>query len=185
MLALVAAFLGVQMNFGLRVRFFVLAVVFGSVALFHHTVSLSAEEPGGLGRIFEYPGGYDGASLKPHELGFGLPQDGVARAEFRSEPFYAVILKSAKRCKILEAERLEAQKLFSKNKVFMDRFACDDEHGAEEFMSYDNVNKDFSFLAVHAGGTHDDAKALFDKMKLDEKFPGANIRKMRAVLVYP
>jgi len=36
--------------------------------------------------------------FKPNQLSFETPQDEVARDEFRSEPFYAVILKTMERC---------------------------------------------------------------------------------------
>ena len=40
--------------------------------------------------------------FKPHQISFETPQDGVARDEFRSAPFYAVILKTAARCSVKE-----------------------------------------------------------------------------------
>ncbi len=49
------------------------------------------------GQVDGSPDAYDQSGFKPHELSFSLPTDGLARAEFRSEEFYAVILKSAKR----------------------------------------------------------------------------------------
>ena len=47
-----------------------------------------------------YPG------FKPHELSFQTPNDGIARSEYRSEPFYAIILKTVPACRVTEQERL-------------------------------------------------------------------------------
>lgn len=91
------------------------------------------------------------ADFRPHELCFETPKDGLARAEYLSEPFYAVILKTAERCTITEEERLQAQGLFRRSKVFSMRFQCDD--NVEESIGYTNVNDKFGFLAVHAGQT--------------------------------
>ncbi|MGI9351822.1 MAG: hypothetical protein ACR2O3_09685, partial [Rhizobiaceae bacterium] len=89
------------------------------------------------GQIYEYPAP-EAQFSKPHELRFKLPNDEVARAEFRSEEFYAIILKSAERCTLHEFDRLEVQQLFPENKVFMDRFGCEDD--VEEAITYTNVN---------------------------------------------
>jgi len=134
------------------------------------------------GQIHSYPYS-ENPEYRPHQLSFEPPDDGLARAEFLSEEFYAVILKSAKRCTIGENERAAVQKLFSKNKVFMDRFNCDDD--VEEVITYTNVNHDYAFIAVHAGKTLEDAKALIENYNLSSKFPGANIRQMQAVIAYP
>ncbi|MEO1141916.1 MAG: hypothetical protein AAFW66_06185 [Pseudomonadota bacterium] len=135
------------------------------------------------GQVDGSPDASDQSGFKPHELSFSLPTDGLARAEFRSEAFYAVILKSASRCAFKERDRLEIQQLFLKNKVFMDRFGCDDD--VEENITYSNVNPDFSFIAVYAGIDNATANAFFDEQSLGKKFPGANIRKMQAILVFP
>ena len=57
--------------------------------------------------------------FKPHQISFETPQDGVARDEFRSAPFYAVILKTTEPCDTKETERAEIQALFPGNKVFL------------------------------------------------------------------
>jgi hypothetical protein len=121
--------------------------------------------------------------FKPHELCFETPTDGIARAEYLSESFYAIILRSAERCTITEAKRLEAQRLFPLNKVFSMRHYCDE--NIEENISYTNVNEKFGFLAVYAGRTLKEAKARLAEVKTTGLFPGANIRKMKAMLVYP
>jgi hypothetical protein len=122
-------------------------------------------------------------NFKPHELCFETPSDGVARAEFLSESFYAVILKTAERCTIAEDERLEVQGRFPNAKVFSMSFYCDED--IEENISYTNVNDKFGFLAVYAGRTLKEAKARLAEVKATGRFPGANIRKMQARLVYP
>jgi hypothetical protein len=120
---------------------------------------------------------------KPHELCFEKPKDGIARAEYLSEPFYAIILKTAARCSISEAERVAVQALFPENKVFSARFYCEED--VEENIAYTNVNEEFAFLAVHAGPKLLDAAKLLPEVNATGKFPGANIRKMQAKLVYP
>jgi hypothetical protein len=121
--------------------------------------------------------------FKPHELCFETPKDGLARAEYLSEPFYAVILKTGERCTIAEEERLQAQGLFPQSKVFSMRFQCDD--NVEENISYTNVNDKFGFLAVYAGLTLKEANARLAEVKAAGRFPGANVRRMQARLVYP
>jgi len=122
-------------------------------------------------------------SFKPHELCFETPKDEIARAEFLSEPFYAVILRTSAPCTITEAERLDTQRLFPRAKVFSMRFYCDE--NIEENISYTNVNDKFGFLAVYAGLTMKEAKARLEEVKATGKFQGANIRKMQARFVYP
>lgn len=121
-------------------------------------------------------------TFKSHQLCFETPKDGIARAEYRSKPFYAVILKTAERCSIAEEERLRIQALFPRSKVFSTRFECDDE---EEFISYTNVNDKFGFLAVYAGATLAEAKKRLAEVNATGQFSGANIRKMQVVLVSP
>lgn len=121
--------------------------------------------------------------FKPHQLSFQTPSDGVARAEFRSAPFYAIILKSAGRCSIAEDERRAVQALFPANKVFATRFECPDE--PEENIAYTNVNPEVGFLAVYAGDALPQAEEFLARVKATGRFPGANIRRMQAVLVYP
>jgi hypothetical protein len=121
--------------------------------------------------------------LKPHELCFERPRDGVARAEYLSESFYAVILKTTEPCMITEEERLQAQALFPRSKVFSMRFQCSDNF--EENITYTNVDAKFGFIAVYAGTTLEEAKKRLAEVNATGRFPGANIRKMQAKLVYP
>ena len=121
--------------------------------------------------------------FKRHQLCFDLPKDGIARGEYFSEPFYAIILKTTKPCTISEKERLQTQALFPRSKVFSVRFGCVDDF--EESIRYTNVNDKFGFLAVHAGATAKEAKTRLAQVKATGKFPDANLRKMQAVLVFP
>ncbi len=124
-----------------------------------------------------YPG------FKPHELSFQTPNDGIARLEYRSEPFYAIILKTVPACRVTEQERLAVQALLPGHKVFATRFGCDD--NPEENIHYTNVNPVFGFIAVYAGTTPAQAGQILARVRAIGRFPGANIRQMQAVLVYP
>jgi hypothetical protein len=120
-------------------------------------------------------------AFKPHELCFETPKDDIARAEFLSEEFYAIILKTAARCSIPEADRAGVQLLFPRHKVFSTRFQCDDD--VEENISYTNVNEAYGFVAIYGGRTLKEAKARLLEVKATARFPGANIRKMRVRIV--
>lgn len=121
--------------------------------------------------------------FKPHDLSFQLPANGKARPEARSASFYAVILRTTGRCRVTEAERVEVQALFPHNKVFSMRFECDGD--VENNVTYTNVNVQYGFLAVYAGDSAAAAKELLTQVNALGRFPGANIRRMQVVLVYP
>ena len=121
--------------------------------------------------------------FKAHDLSFPLPRDGKARAEVRSAPFYAVILKSGARCSITEGERLGTQKRFPESKVFSARFGCDDD--AENNVSYTDVDPKAGFLAVHAGPDRAAGDAMLARVKALGLYPGANLRRMQAAFVFP
>lgn len=121
--------------------------------------------------------------FKANDLSFPLPGDGKARAEARSAPFYAVILKTAARCRLDEAARADAQALFPRNKVFATRFECDD--APENNVTYTNVDAKLGFLAVYAGADRAAAKKILEAVKAGGRFPGANLRRMQVVFVFP
>jgi hypothetical protein len=123
------------------------------------------------------------AGFKPHDLSFALPADGKARGEVRSAPFYAVILRTAPRCRIDEAERTAAQQLFPANKVFATRFECDDD--PENNVTYTGVNAKVGFLAVFAGEERAAARKVLETAAASGRFPGANLRRMQVVFVSP
>jgi len=117
--------------------------------------------------------------FKPYQLPFSVPADAVI---YETETFYAVILKSVRDaskggdCNVFvpETDRLAAQALFPHNKVFASRcFESGD-------LYYTNVASDQQFIAVYAGRTIAEARALLSKVKATRKYPGANLRRMRA-----
>jgi hypothetical protein len=119
--------------------------------------------------------------FKAHDLSFRLPEGGPAREEVRSAPFYAVVLRTRPRCALGEAERLEVQALYPRQKVFATRFEC--EGDVENNVTYTNVNDTVSFLAVYAGEDEDAAQRLAEQARA--RFPGANVRRMQVVFIYP
>ena len=121
--------------------------------------------------------------FKAHDLSFRLPRDGKARAEVRSAPFYAVILRSGARCSVTEGERVEAQKRIPGSKVFSARFGCDDD--PENNVTYTNVDPKAGFLAVHAGPDRAAGEAMLARVQALGLYPGANLRRMQAAFVFP
>ena len=116
--------------------------------------------------------------IHPADLNFQANNRGLAVAEDRSNPFYAIILKTAAHCSIGEKERLRTQQLFPRNKVFVERYQCADESP----VWYTNVNRQVSFMAVYAGNNLTSAKQLLKKVKQHRQFSDANIRRMQVVL---
>ncbi|HEX8174306.1 MAG TPA: hypothetical protein VF543_04200 [Pyrinomonadaceae bacterium] len=116
------------------------------------------------------------AEFKPHDLPFRIPPQG---AIWESEQFYAVILKSVRDERldgtvfVPEEERVAAQKLFPRNKVFASRGG-----GEPGEIFYSNVNGDQQFMAVYAGRTRAEAAAVLAKVRATGQFPGANLRRM-------
>ena len=116
------------------------------------------------------------ATFEPHDLPFRLPARAVI---WESETFYAVILKSIKAsqddCQIFvpEDERLAAQALFPRHKVFTDR-GC----GEPGETFYTGTQSSARFMAVYAGRTRAEANAMLARVKATGKFAGANLRRM-------
>lgn len=119
------------------------------------------------------------ATFAPYALPFRLPEHAVI---YDTELFYAIILKSMNarddNCEVFvhEDERLATQALFPANKVFSSRCAEPGE------LSYTNTNPNQRFMAVYAGMTVAEANRMLGTVKATGKFPGANIRRMRAVM---
>jgi len=117
------------------------------------------------------------SSFQPFDLPFRIPRRAVI---FDTELFYAVILKSLAvpdgDCDtfVPESERLQAQALFPDHKVFTDR--CSEPGN----LYYTNVSGNHRFMAVYAGSTLAEAKRFLATVKATGKFPGANLRRMRA-----
>jgi len=115
-------------------------------------------------------------SFQPFDLPFRIPRRAII---FDTELFYAVILKSVAvdgDCDtfVPETERLQAQALFPDHKVFTDR--CSEPGN----LYYTNVSGNHRFMAVYAGSTLAEAKRFLATVKATGKFPGANLRRMRA-----
>lgn len=117
--------------------------------------------------------------FQPNDLQFRLPENAVI---YDTDLFYAIILKSVSvpedNCDtfVAESDRLAAQVLFPDHKVFSSRCA---EPGG---VSYSNTSSKAQFMAVYAGLTIADANRMLAAVKATGKFPGANIRRMRATV---
>jgi hypothetical protein len=117
------------------------------------------------------------ATFEPYDLPFRIKENSVI---WESEFFYAVILKSIRaadgNCEqfIPENERLSAQALFPRRKVFASRCA------EPASLFYTNTGDNHRFMAVYAGATRAEAARVLETVKATGKFPGANIRRMRA-----
>jgi hypothetical protein len=115
-------------------------------------------------------------TFQPHDLSFRVPNSAVI---FDTELFYAVILMSVAAeegaCDVFvpETERLAAQALFPKNKVFASRCIEPGE------LFYTNVSDKHRIMAVYAGATLAEAKRVLSAVQATGKYPGANIRRMR------
>ena len=117
--------------------------------------------------------------FESYDLPFRMPRSAVI---YDTDLFYAVILRSvhspADNCDnyLPEPDRLAAQILFPNNKVFASRCAVPGQ------VSYSNTSAKAQFMAVYAGNTLAEANAMLAKVKATGKFPGANIRRMRAMI---
>ena len=118
--------------------------------------------------------------FKPNELSFRIAKKfDFDRGQDRSQPFYAVILKSGELCKIPDAERVAAQALFPARKVFLHQYFCQD---FGDKVTYTNVNRKAGFIAAYAGKTEADAKAFLAEARA--RYPDANLRRMQVVITY-
>ena len=128
-----------------------------------------------------------GVTFHPYDLPFRVPKNAVI---YDTELFYAIVLKRVhvadQKCDqfISENDRLSAQNLFPHQKVFASR-RCGDagEVGYQNANSTDATNdhgRPSEFIAVFAGTTLADANRILATVKATGKFPGANVRRMRA-----
>lgn len=113
---------------------------------------------------------------------FDLPfETGANWVIVQSRPFYGIVLKSAKlpdwgdceKPSFQEAERLEIQDLFPKNKVFTQN--CVD----VGTNYYTGTADKTALIGVFAGNTLREANAFLKKVLATGKFDGARGRKMR------
>ena len=115
--------------------------------------------------------------FEPHDLRFRLPKNAVI---FETEEFYAVVLKTLRvrdtDCEkfVAEPERLAAQKLFPKLKVFTSR--CSDTLG----VYYSAVAPEERVMALYAGRTRAEADRVLKDVQATGKFPAAKLRRMHA-----
>lgn len=117
--------------------------------------------------------------FQSYELPVEWPENSVIA---ESEPFYAIILKSAKfdyssgaDCnKVYSDDEIQSiQYMFPSNKVFA--LKC-----SEPGMNYyTGVGGDFVFIAVFAGKSLTAANKFLKSVKDTEQFPGVKLRKMR------
>ena len=119
--------------------------------------------------------------FKANELSFSIATPfKFDRGRDKSQPFYAVILKSAPICSLADVERTRAQKLFPRAKVFLHRYFCED---FGDKVTYSNVNEKSGFVAVYAGDTAAAAEPILALAKASG-YPDANIRRLEAIVVY-
>jgi uncharacterized protein len=119
--------------------------------------------------------------FKPNELSFAIPQPfKFDRGRDRSQPFFAVILKSGPLCGIADGERLKAQQQFPAAKVFVHRYMCED---FGDKVTYTNINEKSGFVAVYAGETEADAGKMLALAKA-AGYADANLRRMAVVVTY-
>ena len=121
------------------------------------------------------------SGFKANELSFdiGTPFS-FDRGRDKSQPFYAVILKSAPLCSLADSERLRAQKVFPRAKVFLHRYFCED---FGDKVTYSGVNEKSGFVAVYAGDTEAAAAAILSLAKASG-YADANVRRMEVIVQY-
>ena len=159
-------------------KFFLTVFVFASIAIFG--TAAEAQRSSTRGRVCGDPTARCPRqdNFQPYDLAFDSGENFVI---VRSRPFYGIVLRSAKLkdwgdCEkpvFKEAERLEVQELFPKNKVFT--LNCY-EPGTNY---YTNIADQTGMLAVFAGHTLAEANAFLKKVKATGKFPDVVVRKMR------
>jgi uncharacterized protein len=119
--------------------------------------------------------------FKPNELSFAIAQPfKFDRGRDRSQPFFAVILKSGPLCGIDDTERVKAQQQFPAAKVFLHRHMCED---FGDKVTYSNINEKSGFVAVYGGETEVEARNVLAEAKA-AGYPGANLRRMAVIVVY-
>jgi uncharacterized protein len=119
--------------------------------------------------------------FKPNELSFAIGSPfKFDRGKDRSQPFYAVILKSAPLCGIADDERVRAQKAFPRAKVFLHRYFCED---FGDKVTYSNVNEKSGFVAVYAGESEGEGQKVLAQARAGG-YSDANLRRMEVIVTY-
>ena len=119
-----------------------------------------------------------GDRFDPYDISQALPRRVIPNRDYTSAPFYAVVLKKlpeTEDCEQFEPERLAAQKLFPKHKVFS-QVECPD-MGADTYREVGGrVLR--NFMAVYAGQTGAQAAAFLKTVRAAKKFPQARVVRM-------
>jgi len=124
-------------------------------------------------------------AFAPHQLSFSIKEKLEWGKSYRSEEFYAVVLKSVKAATdtgcsfVTEQERLEEQKMWPTRKVFASHLNC-----PEELVLYENADQTFNFLGVYAGKTLKEAQRLLNQVKVNARYSQAYLKRMRVILEY-
>jgi hypothetical protein len=125
----------------------------------------------------------------PYELSFRMPARLRKNTDYKSAPFYAVVLKSYKDFEAggegcdggefstaIETERKQAQKLFPDRKAFAS-YQCPD-MAAVQYMS-GRKTLDDTFLAIYGGTSQAEGQQVLDKAR--EHYPAASLKRMQAL----
>lgn len=119
--------------------------------------------------------------FRPNELSFAIAKPfAFDRGRDRSQPFYAVILRSGPLCGLPDSERLKAQGVFPRAKVFLHRHMCED---FSDKVTYSGVNAKAGFVAVYAGETEAEAQRVLAQAK-SAGYADANVRRLEVIVVY-
>jgi len=125
----------------------------------------------------------------PYELSFRMPARLRKNTDYKSAPFYAVVLKSYKDFEAggegcdggefstaIETERKQAQKIFPDRKAFAG-YQCPD-MAAVQYLS-GRKTLDDTFLAVYGGTSQAEAQQVLDKAR--DRSPAATLKRMQAL----
>ena len=157
---------------------------FGALSLLFLTVPANAQR---LMAVCSRPAAQcqSSYSFASYQLPFTIKEKLVFGKSYKSQPFYAIVLKSVKAAAdpdcsfISEADRLEAQAIWPDRKVFASRNFC-----PEELVVYENVDPNVNFLAVYAGTTLNEARRVLNQVKANGRYPQAYIKRTQVILEY-
>jgi hypothetical protein len=119
-----------------------------------------------------------GDRFDPYDISHALPRRIVPNRDYTSAPFYAVILRSlpeTEDCEAYESERLGAQELFPRHKVFS-QVECPD-MGADTYREAGRKPLR-NFMAVYAGQTAAQAAAFLKTVQATKRFPRARLARL-------
>lgn len=118
--------------------------------------------------------------IEDHDISLSLPKRVVPNRDYKSAPFYAVILRRIRiegdcATEDFDPERLRVQKLFPTHKVFFE-VECPD-MGAASYAEVGGKSLT-DFMAVYAGQTSAEAAAFLKTVQATKKFPQARVARM-------